>query len=251
VTRFAATRRRTFPELGAGGFSRCDGSVEFYTRVNALVDKDSVVVDFGAGRGRFLDEPVRIHRELQHLKGRVDRVIGLDVDPAVLENEALDEAAVIEIGKPLPVDDESVDLVVSDFTFEHVEDPGWASTELSRILRPGGWLCARTPNRYGSIAVPARIIPNRWHDQVLSVVQPRKRTRDTFPTHYRLNTRKALENAFPPSRFDHHSYTYEAEPAYVGSSALAWSVAVGVSRLVPRPLQSMHFVFVRKRDEEG
>jgi hypothetical protein len=43
-----------------GGFSRVDGSIEFYTRVNALLGPDMTVVDFGAGRGAgVLDDPVR------------------------------------------------------------------------------------------------------------------------------------------------------------------------------------------------
>lgn len=42
---------RMYPEIGAGGFSSIDGTVEFYGRVSSLVKDDSVVLDFGAGRG--------------------------------------------------------------------------------------------------------------------------------------------------------------------------------------------------------
>jgi hypothetical protein len=39
-----------YPENGAGGFSRCDGTVQFYQRVHALPRPGYVVFDFGAGR---------------------------------------------------------------------------------------------------------------------------------------------------------------------------------------------------------
>ena len=113
------------------------------------------------------------------------------------------------------------------------------------------WICARTPNRWGPIALPAQVVPNKGHDRVLAVVQPEKQTRDTFPTAYQLNTRSALLRHFPLASFEHHSYTYESEPAYVGRSQLAWSVAVGVSQVIPQHFRSMLMIFLRKREDAG
>jgi SAM-dependent methyltransferase len=234
------------PELDAGGYSRVNGTVEFYLRVSSLVDENSVVMDFGAGRGRFLDEPAGLARDLQMLRGRVSRVIGVDVDEAVTANPAVDEAHVVTPGGPLPLPDSSVDLIVSDFTFEHVDDPAATAAELGRVVRPGGWICARTPNRWGLIAVPARIVPNRLHDAVLRRVQPAKQERDTFPTRYRLNDRAALRRYFPEPAFRHCSYTHESEPAYAGRSAAAWSAFHTLASVTPPPLRSMYLVFLQK-----
>lgn len=245
----ARRRLRTLPELPAGGYSRHDGTVEFHLRVNALLRPDAVVADFGAGRGHFLEEPSPFRRALQDLRGKAARIVGLDVDDAVHDNPSLDEAHVIRVGAPLPLADASVDVVVSDFTFEHVEDPVWAGAELDRIVRPGGWICARTPNRWGAIAVPARAVPNQLHVAVLARVQPDKQTRDTFPTFYRLNTPTALRRAFPPARFRHCSYTHESEPAYAGSSPWAWTLFHRLAALTPAPVRSMHMVFLQKRED--
>ena len=38
-----------FPEVGAGGFTSLDGTIEFYTRINALLAPDMAVLDFGGG----------------------------------------------------------------------------------------------------------------------------------------------------------------------------------------------------------
>lgn len=238
---------RHFPEVHAGGFSRLDGTVAFYTRIRALTGPDSTVVDFGAGRGKFLEDPVPFRRELQRLRGSVGRVIGLDVDPAVHENDTLDEAHVITSGQPLPLADASVDLVVADFVFEHVADPGWAGREIGRVLRPGGWICARTPNKLGIIAVAARAVPNRWHVPALSVLQPTKRDVDTFPTFYRMNSGRDLRACFSPENFDHCSYAYDSGPAYAGRSRVGWSAFRMLSRVTPARMRPMLFVFVRKR----
>lgn len=244
-------RRRALPELAAGGYSRLDGTVEFHQRVNALIGPEDVVVDFGAGRGRFLEDEVAFRRSLQRRQGRVGRLVGLDVDEVVHEHPALDDAQVITVGERLPLGDESVDVVVSDFVFEHLDDPAWAAAELGRILRPGGWICARTPNRWGLIALPARLVPNRLHDAVLARVQPGKQARDTFPTRYRLNTTVALRRHFPPDRFEHHGYTHDSEPAYVAGSAAMWSLFRGLAGVTPPGLRSMHLVFLRKLPAAG
>jgi hypothetical protein len=81
-----------YPESNFGGFSDIDGTVVFYTRVNALVQPSFRVVNFGCGRGACAEDPVTFRRNLSSsLKGKVAKVIGLDVDPAGFDNPTLDE----------------------------------------------------------------------------------------------------------------------------------------------------------------
>ena len=42
-----------FPEVGAGGFTRMEPRIQFYSRVRALLEPNHHVLDFGAGRGKF------------------------------------------------------------------------------------------------------------------------------------------------------------------------------------------------------
>lgn len=89
--------RRFYPELNVGGFSRVDGTIAFYQRVNALLRPDDVVIDYGAGRGlAHSDDVVPFRRELTLLRGKVRKVIGADVDPIVTTNPGVDEAVVID-----------------------------------------------------------------------------------------------------------------------------------------------------------
>ncbi|MBE0698497.1 MAG: SAM-dependent methyltransferase, partial [Anaerolineaceae bacterium] len=69
---------RFYPESKFGGFTRIDGTIAFYTRVQALIDTDCVVIDFGCGRGAYADDPVSHRRSLRIFQGKARRVIGLD-----------------------------------------------------------------------------------------------------------------------------------------------------------------------------
>lgn len=242
-----------YPEVGAGGYSRVDGNVAFYGRVQALLAEMAgpiTIVDFGAGRGRRADDPVAFRRQLQDLRGPDRVLIGVDVDDVVLDNPIVDDARLIGPDGHIPVGDGSVDLVVSEWTFEHVDRPAVAAAELARILRPGGWLCAMTPNKHGYIALGGRAVPNRFHVRALRSLQPGKAVVDTFPTRYLMNSRRQLEILLPPETFDLHTWTVDAEPyLYAGGSRLL-EMAFSMVHRAPGPLKSVRIVFARRRGED-
>ena len=241
---------RLYPEVQAGGFSRIDGNIEFYSRVNALLRRDMVVIDFGAGRGKdATDDPVDFRRSLRNLQGKAAEVVGVDVDSAVLSNPSVDRAIVAVDDEPLPLADDSVDLIVSDFCFEHIQSPGPVTRELDRILKVGGWICARTPNRWGYIGVGARGVPNRYHTLMLRRLQPGRQTRDVFPTLYRLNTRRQLRTYFPSPRYLDCTYGHNSEPAYFGTSLFAWRAARAAFKFAPESVCALWYVFMQKQEE--
>ncbi|MGH3414191.1 MAG: class I SAM-dependent methyltransferase [Marmoricola sp.] len=241
--------RQLFPEWHVGGFTRVDSNLAFYSRVQALIDPESVVVDFGAGRGQFLEEPPSYRRDLQTLKGKGRRVIGIDIDPVVLENKSVDEAQVWQPGTRIDLPDGSVDVIVSEATFEHIDDPAQVVREFERILKPGGWVCARTPNRWGYIAVGARLVPNRLHARVLDHLQPGREDKDIFPTRYRMNTLGHVRRWFPSPRWEVFGYTVNAEPAYFANSRFFIYLVYGVTKVLPQRLGTHYLFFIRKATE--
>ena len=62
---------RLYPEMAAGGFTRFDHQVGFFSRVNALATGTGTVVDLGAGRAAWADNPENYSYGLRHLRGRV------------------------------------------------------------------------------------------------------------------------------------------------------------------------------------
>ena len=108
--------RRAYREANVSGFPHLDQEVAFFTQVAALLRPDDVMLDFGAGRGEFMDtDPSSYRAWLQNFKGRCAHVDGCDPDPVVLDNPTLDAAAVIEVGQPLPYEDERFDLIISRY----------------------------------------------------------------------------------------------------------------------------------------
>jgi len=240
--------RKFYPEVDAGGFSRVDGSISFYTRVNALLDQRMTVLDFGAGRGQQLLETSSPFRtRLATLQGKVRKVIGADVDPAVLENPFMDESYVIDLSKPMPFEDDTFDLIVSDWVLEHVVDPAAFSNEAYRVLKPGGWFCARTPNRWGITGLAANLVPNDLHVTLLSKLQPERQNIDVFPTVYKLNTRAQLRHHFSTEYWDHFSYISNAEPPYIQNSRAAMALAMMLWRATPSYFHTVLNVFLRSK----
>lgn len=243
-----ATLASLYPEAHAGGFSRYDGFVEFYSRVNALLDHDSRVLDFGAGRGEWTDGRLPAYsRHLRAFHERVAEVVGVDVDDAVLQHPALAEAHVIAAPGPIPYADASFDVVVADYVLEHVSrtDAPAVAAELLRVLEPGGWLAARTPNKWGVIGIGARTVPNHLHTRVLARLQPGRKEEDVFPVEYHMNTRADLRRLFPAPH-ELVVYGHSSEPTYFGSSVPLWRVAQLVDRLTPPRLAPTLMVFVQK-----
>lgn len=240
---------RFYPETAAGGFSRRNGTVEFYLRVNSLLRPEMTVLDYGAGRGAGIAGPApTFAASLRLLRGKVAKVIGADPDPVVRTNLGLDEAIVLDLDSAgrgaLPLPDASVDLIVSDYTFEHVADPAFTAAELRRVLRPGGWLCARTPNRHGYIGLGNTLVPEGLKSGLLPRLQPYRRQEDVFPTTYRMNTRSTLRGLFPG--WLDCSYAIDPEPAYAGRSRAAWAAFIAAAAVTPPPLRSILLVFLRK-----
>src|SRR5512139_2576845 len=101
-----------YPETKLGGFSNVDGTIAFYNRVNALLTPASLVVDIGCGRGAYGEDPVPFRRQLRILKGKCQRIIGIDLSQAGHENPFIDEFRLIE-KENWPVEDRSIDLCLA------------------------------------------------------------------------------------------------------------------------------------------
>ena len=150
------------------------------------------------------------------------------------------------MGGRLPFDDGEFDLVIADYVFEHVGDEVHQTVaELLRVTKDGGWIAARTPHKWGSTGLGARIIPNRFHVALLRRLQPGRKAEDVFPTRYRMNTRRRLRSLFAGHEVT--AYGHSSEPAYFGRSRLGWSMASVLGRLTPQGLAPTLMIFVRKR----
>jgi SAM-dependent methyltransferase len=234
-----------YPESKFGGFSNVDGTLAFYHRVNALIDKQTPVIDVGCGRGAYQDDPVSYRKQVRILNGKCLAVIGLDVDPSAEENPYLDEFRLIT-GEKWPVDDESAGLCLVDNVLEHIEDPDRFFLECKRILITSGYLCIRTPNLLSYVGLIARLVPNQQHVSVLQIAKDDVNEVDVFPTYYRCNTIPKLRRTLQRHGFDACVYGYEAEPAYLSFSKISYGLGVILSRVTPNLFRVGIHAFAQK-----
>lgn len=119
-----------------------------------LVPVAGTLFDGGAGSGEFL------RCALAH--GFAESVIALEFDAGNFErlkgNLGGDPRARLIRGSLLeiPLEDESVDMVMSTQVIEHIEDHEKAASELCRILKPGGHALITVPH-------PPEPFPNDGH----------------------------------------------------------------------------------------
>lgn len=237
-----------YPESKFGGFTRCDGTVAFYARIQALLKEDFHVLDVGCGRGQQLEEPCSYRKELRIIKGTVSKVTGIDVDVNAAENPTVDEFQQMTIGEPWPAESGSFDLVFSDHVLEHVDDPDLFFSESARVLKPGGYLCLRTPNSWSYVALISRLIPNRFHASVVEAVQEGRKEEDVFPTLYRCNSRRRIGRQLRKHEFEGVVLGHHPEPGYLAFSKFAYALGVLWQKCSPSGLAPSLLAFARLKD---
>ncbi|MEO8112747.1 MAG: class I SAM-dependent methyltransferase [Phenylobacterium sp.] len=232
--------------------SKLDGTVRFYAFVRSIMlrGKAREVLDFGAGRGAFWylnteQDGSLLRRHLQDLRFEGATVTACDVDPVVLTHPCSHQQVVLEMGKALPFPDAAFDLIISDVTFEHIEDPEQVAGELLRVLRPGGYICARTPNKFGYVKLLTSLVPNSRHVALLKRVQPDRAAEDVFPTRYRLNSVNDARRHFRGC--DIYHYTDSSEPSYYFGNSIFYRALLLFHKLLPDCFATSICFFIRKR----
>jgi len=239
---------RFYPEVQFGGFTDIDGTIAFFTRVNSLLDPSIVVLDVGCGRGAYGEDPVPTRRNLRIVKGKVAKVVGIDVDKRAQCNPFVDEFRLIQC-ELWPINNDSIDVIVCDNVLEHIENPSHFFSEIRRVLRHQGYLCIRTPNRWSYIALCAILVPNKYHSKVISVIQNKRQNEDVFPTIYKCNSIRKIRDIMGRNGFECAVYGYEAEPSYLSFSKIAYFLGVLHQRIAPGILKPAIFAFGRIRKD--
>jgi SAM-dependent methyltransferase len=204
-----------------------DGTLIFYSWLRQFARYDFTVLNIGAGP--------TAERKVKSLKGEVNRVIGVDIDKAVLENEDFDQSIVI--GKNiLPFGDGYFDLAWADYVMEHVDDPMGFLKEVNRVLKPGASFFFRTPNKYHYVSLIGRITPHWFHERVANRARRlASEAHEPYPTYYRLNSRKEITDLARSAGFKFVEMKFvEAEPSYLVFHPIAFRIGVVYERFVNR-----------------
>ena len=96
-----------------------------------------------------------------YFNATVDAIdVELQVDPQChnIAKLLVRQASVCE----LPFSDENYDAVFYHHVIEHVDDPVRSLVEITRVLRPGGWLFIGTPNRHRLVSSVGAHKQTQW-----------------------------------------------------------------------------------------
>jgi arsenite methyltransferase len=127
------------------------------------IDPGSVVLDLGCGAGTDLLIAAQ-------MTGPAGRVIGVDMTASMLERARMsaDEMGLgnVEVHEALiealPLDDASVDVVISNGVIDLVPDKDAVLDEIDRVLRPGGRLQAADVIIHNEVSEDARKRIDLW-----------------------------------------------------------------------------------------
>tara|TARA_B100000242_G_C43027322_1_gene478401 strand:+ start:949 stop:1668 length:720 start_codon:yes stop_codon:yes gene_type:complete len=227
-----------------GGFTENDGTIDFYLRINSLIDQNSIVLDYGAGRGAWTNDKSKIRKKIRNIQNRVKKIYACDIDEAVHSNTNVDEILTMERNKVI-VPKESFDLILADYVLEHIDNPKEFTKEIDRLLKPGGWFCARTPHKYNLVSIYASIIKNKFHNSVLKYIQPERKAKDVFPTFYKMNTLKELNYYF--RFYKDKSFIYRTEPGYFFGNKYIYRLQKFFNNFLFSPFIGNLFIYKQKQ----
>jgi SAM-dependent methyltransferase len=211
-----------YPEAAFGGITRYDGTLLYYSRVNALLQSDFIVLEYGCGRGAHLDGSAPFYKRLCSFKEKVAKVIGVDISDGGKSNACLHEFHRITDGS-IPLPSESIDLCHSDWVVEHLTDVEKTFGEIQRVLKRGGYFCFRTPNylHYSSL------VPFIFHHKIRKLLGHFHSEEDVFPTTYPCNTkwkasRLLRKHGFSPVIFYHRGPSHLMGLGYGRGVPVRW-----------------------------
>jgi SAM-dependent methyltransferase len=160
-------------------------------------------------------------------------ITALDMSDEVLGNPDVADAYVYD-GRRMPFADELFDMCVSNYVLEHVKDPLSHFQEASRILKPGGTYCFRTPNLWHYITMSSRLLPHYAHLGIANRLRGIEGVaHDPWPTVYHANTRRQLRRLAAKTDFIVDELRMiEAEPCYGAAHPVLFYPMMAYERLV-------------------
>jgi 2-polyprenyl-3-methyl-5-hydroxy-6-metoxy-1,4-benzoquinol methylase len=155
-------------------------------------------LEVGCGRQVLPKWAMPFERQ-QSLARRTKRLVGIDVDSAMMEHPLLTHR-VKSFGNNMPFRDGSFDIVTANMVVEHVENPETFLREIHRVLAPGGRFIFHTTNFANYLIFIAHFVPDAIKHRIVWVLE-RRHSEDIFPTWYRLNTVGRIQTLAAEGRF--------------------------------------------------
>lgn len=169
--------------------------------VQKLVTSQTHWIDVGGGRALFPN-----NQPLSYiLSKRARRLVVVDPSDNVDSNPFAHERVKCFIEQYQT--DERFDLATLRMVAEHVTSPFSFVLALNRLLRHGGMVVILTVNRWSPVSIVSQVVPFSLHHPIKQFFWHTK-AEDTFPTVYKMNTRRQLRVLFGNCGFKERYFAY-------------------------------------------
>ena len=230
-----------------GKFSPNDGTIDFYLRIRSLINKKKIVLDLGAGQANwFLDKKnIKLRKSIQFLKKDVKKFYAADIDRSVLKNKTSHKNLIIK-KNIVPLKKNSVDIIICDWVFEHIEKPSIFYSEINRVLKKGGVLCARTPHKFNYVSIASNILEgSSLKSFLLRKVQANRFIPGSYSkSYYKINTINKISKIF--QLYEKNIFILKPDPAYYFNSKFFFILFKFLFLIFPKFFSGILICFLKK-----
>jgi 2-polyprenyl-3-methyl-5-hydroxy-6-metoxy-1,4-benzoquinol methylase len=170
-------------------------------------------LDVGGGQAIFPENPDLARA----LVSRCARAVAVDPSVNVHKNKFVHETVCSTLEEYKP--NFQFDLATVRMVVEHVSDPEGFVGALARLVRSGGVVIVLTVNLWSPITILSRLLPFELHHPLKRRFWGGK-AEDTFPVHYRMNTRQTLRRLFERSGFTEDVFARQDDLSLLGQFPL-------------------------------
>ena len=174
---------------------------QYETLVARLVNKHTRWLDVGCGRDLFPSN----HALARQLSERCAFLMGVDPDAT------LDQNPFVHAKSKVPIEnfttDRGFDLITMRMVAEHIAHPEQVVKTLAAATNPGGYIVIYTVNRFSPVPLVTNLVPFSLHHPVKRLLWQTEK-QDTFPTCFRMNTRRTLRRLMEASGLEERGFAY-------------------------------------------
>lgn len=192
--------------------------------VRTYLGPGDLLLDLGCGRGGLVEQ----------LTHPLSQVMGVDPDLTSLREHRLPLPRAQAFSHRLPFAADTFDLIFASWLLEHLPEPDQDFKEVARVLRPGGIFIFITPNRRHPLSLFNHLLGRLGHVQGWLVRGLYGRAAaDAFPTYYRANSRRDLEQLAAASNLRLERLQTVADPTYLAFTPALFELMQRLEAQIP------------------
>lgn len=199
------------------------GSDIYQRFISSALFKDCVVLDAGCGDFGMIG----------NFKNIPSQIIGVDINNDLLKANEIVSRKIQASLEDIPLSSGSVDIVVSEFALEHLENPNKVFKEIFRILKSGGRFIFITSNVKNPAMFTSKLLPNFTHQLLRQKFLKKKE--EAHKTFYKINTKEELLGLSKEVGFREGEIVRAGNPEYLTFCYPLVIPAVYLEKIIDRP----------------